>query len=88
MTEEIINNNKIVKACYDNLHNFTNIFIDGQLVNDMPSDKKITVFCQSNDDEGFLINTKTSELGLEALIVKKWILHSKLEELAGFKIKG
>ena len=49
----------------------------------MPEHVKLTVYCKGTNDEGFLVNMTSNELGLEALIAQKWIIHSELEALAG-----
>ena len=78
---------KLIRFCYKNMDKFTEIYpkdTHGKELkwqNDMPKGVKMTVFCKSNNDEGFLINMTSDELGLEALIAQKWIIHSELEEL-------
>ena len=89
MTQEEIENDKVVRFCYDHLDKFTDIYpkdknADGlRWENKMPKNVKLTVYCKGSDDEGFLINMTSDELGLEALIAKSWIIHSELEALAG-----
>jgi hypothetical protein len=89
MTQEEIEENKVVQLCYDHLDKFTDIYpkdknADGlRWENKMPENVKLTVYCEGSEDEGFLINVKSDELGLQAFIAKKWIIHSELEALAG-----
>ena len=83
MSKQEIEEEKEVRICYDNLDKFTDIYSEGKEENKIPDNIKLTVFCQGSNDEGFLINVTSDELGLEALIAKKWILHSELEKLAG-----
>jgi hypothetical protein len=84
MSEE--QNNKLVAFCYKNLNKFTDIYKDGKEVNTIPKNVKLTIFCESTDEEGFVNNVTYNEIGLELLIAKKWILHSELEVLFGSKI--
>lgn len=85
-------NNRIVRLCYKYLNEFTDIYPkDGQgenlhYENKMPDNIKLTVFCEVNRDEGFLVNKTTSELGIEALVARKWIIHSELEKLTKCKL--
>ena len=51
-----------------------------------PDNVKLTIFCKSEEEEGFLINMTTREAGLTILIARKWILHSELEKIAKMKI--
>ena len=84
MTQEEIENDKVVRICYDHLDKFTDIYPkDKKEENKMPEKVKLTVYCKGSNDEGFSINMTSDELGLEALIAKKWIIHSELEALAG-----
>jgi len=89
MTKEEIEENKVVQLCYNHLDKFTDIYpkdknADGlRLENKMPEKVKLTVYCKGTNDEGFLVNMTSDELGLEALIAQKWIVHSELEALAG-----
>ena len=85
-TDQDKENDRIVGLCYKYLDNFKNIYIDGKEENPIPKHVKLTVFCKSSDNEGFLINLEENQLGIEALIAKKWILHSELEKIAGFGI--
>lgn len=86
MTKEEI---EVVQLCYDHLDKFTDIYpkdknADGlRWENKMPENVKLTVYCKGTNDEGFLVNMTSDELGLEALIAQKWIIHSELEALAG-----
>jgi hypothetical protein len=89
MTKEEIEENKVVQLCYDHLDKFTDIYpkdknADGlRWENKMPENVKLTVYCEGSEEEGFLINVKSDELGLQAFIAKKWIIHSELEALVG-----
>lgn len=76
---------KLVRLCYDSLDKFTDIYSEGKEVNQIPDNVKLTVFCQGSNDEGFLINVTSDELGIEALIARKWIIHTELEEMIGEK---
>lgn len=84
MTQEEIENDKVVRICYEHLDKFTDIYPkDKNEENKMPENIKLTIYCKGTNDEGFLINMTSNELGLEALIAQKWIIHSELEKLAG-----
>lgn len=73
--------NKFIQMCYDLLGDFTDVYGDnGQ---ELPDDVKITVFCKGRHEEGFVFNTDTKNIGLEALIAKKWILHDDLIKKLG-----
>ena len=80
---------KVVRICYDHLDKFTDIYPKDDAPkgmrweNKMPENVKLTVYCKGTNEEGFLINITSEELGLEALIAQKWIIHSELEKLAG-----
>lgn len=87
MNQEEIKQNEVVKICYKYLKNFIDIYQkDKDCENKMPENVKITVYCKGSGEEGFLINMKLNELGFEALIAKKWIIHSELESLAGSEL--
>ena len=73
----------VVRMCYKYLHKFVDIYEDGNHKNEIPENIKVTIFCKSENKEGFLINILYDELGLEELIAKKWIIHSELENLVG-----
>jgi hypothetical protein len=85
MTQEEIENDKVVRICYEHLDKFTDIYSNDKNggFNKIPEDVKLTVYCKGTSDEGFTINVTNDELGLEALIAQKWIIHSELEALAG-----
>ena len=89
MTPEEIEENKVVQICYDHLDKFIDIYPkDQKWENKMPENVKLTVYCDNGKDEkGFLINMQSDELGLTALIARKWIIHSGLESLAGCSIE-
>lgn len=67
-----------VKNLYNNLSKFTDIYINGKEVNPIPNDIKLTIFCSSDDEEGFLENVTKQEAGLNLFIAKKWILQKDL----------
>ena len=87
--DELAEEDKVMKLCYDHLDKFVDIFpkernADGlRWENKMPQNVKLTVYCEYPDDEGFVLNVTFDELGLYALIARKWIIHSELEVLAG-----
>lgn len=84
MKNEELEENKVVQLCYDNLDKFTDIYSkDGVKGVEMPEKVNLTVYCKGNHEEGFLINLTSDDLGLQALIANKWIIHSELEALAG-----
>lgn len=53
----------------------------GNEINPIPEGVKLTVWCEGNGLKGFIHDSTSRELGLEALIAKKWILQSELEKL-------
>ena len=56
---------------------------NGEQINPMPENTKITVWCDDGrGEDGFAYNTTTLDLGLNAFIAKSWILQSELERLA------
>lgn len=65
---------KIIRLCYDHLDKFIDIYpkdknADGlKWENKMPENVKLTVYCEGTEDEGFLVNVTSSELGLQAFI--------------------
>ena len=79
-----------IKFCYQNLDKFKDIYDDVyercKSPNDPPDNVMLTIFCKSEKEEGFLINTTTKEAGITLLIARKWILHSELEKIAKQKI--
>ena len=89
MTQEEIENDEVVRICYEYLDKFTDIYPKDDAPNGthwenkMPEKIKLTVYCKGSNYEGFLINITSDELGLEAFIAQKWIIHSELEKLAG-----
>jgi hypothetical protein len=86
-TDEDKENDRVIRLVQKHLDKFTEIYgEDFNETNPMPENEKISVYCESNTDEGFVFNTTVSEMGLSALIAQKWILHSKLEELVGERI--
>ena len=82
-----MDDDKIVRLCHDNLDKFTDIYLENGEENEMPENVKLTVYCKGTHDEGFIINMRSDEIGLEAFIAKKWIIHSELEKLIGCGIQ-
>lgn len=60
---------------------------NGNEINPIPEGVKITVYCKSDQDEGFADNVTRAELGLNALIARSWILEDELRKLCEEKIK-
>lgn len=60
---------------------FFDIYENGEVVNDIPKDKLVTVYFKGTDDEGFLDNVYRDELGLELLIAKKWQFQDVVDKL-------
>ena len=88
MTEQEIKEQKSVELCYKFLDRFIDIYPkDQNWENKMPENVKLTVYCEHPSEKGFLINVKSDELGIQAFIARKWILHSDLETLAGCSIE-
>lgn len=85
-TDEEKENDRILGLVYQHLDKFIDIYSEDNEPKPMPEKEQISVYCESSEESGFVFNTKSDELGLTALIVKKWILHSKLEELVGERI--
>lgn len=56
---------------------------NGKKVNPMPEDKPITVYFQHEGEEGIEANVLASELGISAMLAKRWILQEELEKLIG-----
>ena len=89
MTPEEIEENKVDQLCYDHLDKCVDIYpkdknADGlRWENKMPEKVKLTVYCIGLRDEGFLVNVTYEEMGIQAFIARKWIIHSELEALAG-----
>jgi len=67
-----------IEELYNSLPRFTNIYINGEEINPIPSDVKLTIFCSSDDEEGFLEDVTKQEAGLNLFIAKKWILQKDL----------
>ncbi|MBU0847355.1 hypothetical protein KKH23_09255 [Patescibacteria group bacterium] len=66
---------------------FTVIHINGEDVNPIPKDKKVTVFVDDGDwDCGFVCNTMAIDLGITALIAVSWIYEDDLMRM--FKETG
>jgi hypothetical protein len=64
------------------ISHFTEVYPKGQSPSYPPEDTKVTVWCDNDgDSRGFLWNVTDLEIGLEALIMKKWILQSDIEKL-------
>ena len=65
---------------------FTSIYDQyGYVANQLPETDRITVFCEYGNGEGggFAIDVVSEDLGIEALIAKKWILHKDIVRLIG-----
>lgn len=71
-----------VQICYNHLSEFKEI----DFITEIPDNARVTVYCEGSTEKGFMINVMSSELGLNALIARKWILHEELERLTGCKI--
>lgn len=70
----------------EHIDQFQIIWKEGHEENPMPDDVKLTVYCDNDADErGFLENVTTDEMGLDALIARKWIRHAHLLELINNK---
>lgn len=50
-------------------------------VNPMPEGVKLTAYCDNGEEEGYVIDCTTLEMGWTQFIAKTWILHSELEKL-------
>ena len=93
MKKRELQEKRVFKICFDHLAKFTDIYpkeknADGLLwENKMPEKVKLTVYCKGENEEGFLVNMASDELGLEALTAKKWIIHSELEKLLKCNLK-
>ena len=88
MTPKEIEEQEDVKLCYKFLVHFIDIYPkDTNYENKMPKDVKLTVYCEHPEETGFIINAKSDELGIQAFIARKWIIHSDLEKLAGRSIE-
>jgi hypothetical protein len=67
---------------YKYIASFIEIYdAQGNEVNPIPEDKMVTVYCEGTFERGFVENTLGSEIGLEALIAKSWILQDHLKML-------
>lgn len=65
------------------IEHFKPIYKNGEEINPLPENIKITVWCDDGrGEEGFAYNTTTSNMGLNLFIAKSWILQSDLERLA------
>lgn len=60
---------------------FNPIYHDGKEINPIPDGVKVTVWCKSRDEEGFISNVRKDEMGIELFIAKKWILEDDLQSL-------
>lgn len=63
------------------LESFTKIYKDGKEENPMPEGVKLTVYCKATNNEGYVDDIYSNELGIEALIAHSWILHDDLIKL-------
>ena len=80
-----INEQELIGLSYNYLDKFIDLYPkDKNVENQIPKNIKLTVYCNGSNSEGFLFNLTYEELGLEALIVEKWIFHSELEKLIDF----
>lgn len=70
-----------IKDLYRHLDKFTPIYHEGQEVNPIPEDVKVTIFCEGSDDEGFLEDIYRKDGGITLLIAKSWILQTDLDQL-------
>lgn len=65
----------------EHIGDFIEIYKDGKEINPMPEGVKLTAWCESSDDEGFVCNCTTYEMGITALIARRWITEERLQEL-------
>lgn len=66
----------------EHIDKFVKIYDDnGNQVNPVPTDKKVTVWCESNIEQGFACNVTVDEMGIEILIARSWIYEDELQEL-------
>lgn len=79
MSKEITD--KELMQIHKQLPFFKSIYENGKEVNPIPNGEKVTVYCESNEESGYVVNVLKEEMGLEELIAKKWILHSELENI-------
>ena len=67
------------------LNHFYDIYENGEMINPMPEDKKITVYCESETEEGYITDIFKAELGLAELIAKKWQYQEVVNDLTKTK---
>ncbi len=65
----------------EHIDDFTPIYKDGKEINPIPNDAKVTVWCEGDDEKGFVCNVTADEMGLEIFIAKSWIYEHKLQKL-------
>ena len=63
-----------------NLDKFTPIYNEGEEINPIPKNIRITVYCESATDRGLLVGVFKKDIGIEILVAKSWIYHSELME--------
>jgi hypothetical protein len=63
------------------IEKFTPIYKDGKEENPIPKDRKVTVWCEGTEEQGFACNVTANEMGLEALIAQSWIDEDYLQKL-------
>lgn len=63
------------------LRYFTEMYLNGKEINTIPNNLKVTIYCESKDDSGFMTNVTTDEAGWNMLIAKSWILEEELQKL-------
>lgn len=68
---------------YKHIKKFTPIYKDGKEINPIPKNRKVTVWCEANSDEGFVCNVTADEMGIVAFIAKSWIYEDELQALCG-----
>jgi hypothetical protein len=67
---------------HEHLDKFTPIYDNGEEVNPIPNDFRVTVWCDNGlDDAGFVCDTVADEMGLEQFIAKRWIKEADLHAL-------
>lgn len=65
----------------EDLESFNDIYEDGKEVNPIPEGVKVTVYCESDSEEGYVDNVTVNEMGLELLIAKKWQYQTVVDEM-------
>lgn len=49
--------------------------------NPIPDNTNVTIWCEGEDESGFLIDTTTNKAGIMLFIAKSWIEHNELLKL-------